>query len=63
MLMKLTLVLFTAAMRPFKIIFRTDGDEITTIVSGSAGSSNTDEQVGIPGGIIGFSLTYNQVAC
>jgi hypothetical protein len=51
-------------MRPFKIIFRTDGDEITTILTGTTtGSSNTDEQVGFPGGIIGFSLTYNQVAC
>lgn len=44
---------------PFRVHFHTDGDEVT----GPAGASNTDELDSAPGGIVGFSLDYTQVAC
>ena len=44
-------------MRPFKVIFKTDSNELTTTI----GSSDTNEEAGFPGGIIGFQLFYNQV--
>ena len=50
-------------MRPFKIIFRTDNDEVTNGAAASTNDPNMEEQNGTPGGIIGFSLNYNQVGC
>jgi len=49
------------ARRPFRITFRTDADEITSIAAGSA--DPLDEQAVFPGGIVGFSLAYTQTAC
>jgi len=60
---KTTLV--AAAVRPFKVIFKTDENEVTTAISISAFTSETF--AGIAGaataGIVGFSLTYWQAAC
>jgi hypothetical protein len=46
-------------MRPFKITFKTDANEVTTI----NGMANTNEESFAPGGIIGFQLTFTQIAC
>ena len=50
--------IFTAFMRPFKIIFKTDADEV------AAGATATlNEEATFPGGIIGFQLSFNQISC
>ena len=46
-------------MRPFKIIFKTDANEMTI----ANGDNANNEQSGIPGGIVGFQLTFNQIGC
>ena len=46
-------------MRPFRLIFKTDANEVT----GMAAGANVDERGTAPGGIIGFQLTYMQVSC
>jgi hypothetical protein len=47
-------------MRPFKIIFKTDANELT--IAAGATTSNSEETLA-PGGIIGFQLFYNQISC
>ena len=44
---------------PFTITFVTDGDEVST----TAGGQDTDELSSAPGGIVGFKLDYQQLAC
>jgi hypothetical protein len=45
--------------RPFRITFKTDSNEANV----GAADGTTNEAVDFPGGIIGFSLNYRQVAC
>jgi hypothetical protein len=47
-------------MRPFKITFKTDANELT-IAAGATAVNN--EESFAPGGIIGFQLFFNQIAC
>jgi len=49
-----------AQTRPFRLSLKTDADEGST---GTIDVANTNEQSEVPGGIIGFSLDYTQVAC
>ena len=51
------MVLFTgplnfdsAFMRPFKITFKSDSNELTT----ASGTADTNEESFVPGGIVGF---------
>ena len=50
---------FSGGRRLFKIIFKTDTDELTY----KDAMSNMDEQAAAPGGIIGFQLMYWQEPC
>jgi hypothetical protein len=50
-------------MRPFKVIFKTDANEMTTAVIGTATTAAINEQSAFPGGIIGFQLSFNQLSC
>jgi hypothetical protein len=54
--------LFLAFTRPFKIIFKTDANELTGI-AGIAISAANNEQSASPGGIIGFQLNFLQISC
>lgn len=47
--------------RPFRITFKSDSFEATTATG--ANMANVNEQNGMPAGIVGFSLNYQQVAC
>ena len=60
--LKTFLFLLSAARRPFRIAFRTDGDEVSNLV-GAAATADIDEQFIAPAGIIGFSLDYFQLSC
>eukprot|EP00095_Tigriopus_kingsejongensis_P012205 maker-scaffold767_size101014-snap-gene-0.9 protein:Tk12205 transcript:maker-scaffold767_size101014-snap-gene-0.9-mRNA-1 annotation:"PREDICTED: uncharacterized protein LOC100903241" len=55
-----------AQMRPFRVTFVTNGDEITalpdTIVT-NPGDPRINEQGAFPGGIVGFNLNYQQIDC
>ena len=44
-------------MRPFKITFKTDSNELTT----ASGTADTNEESFVPGGIVGFQLSFAQV--
>ena len=55
----LKLINFSAGRRPFRIIFKTDADEVTYKLA----MTNLDEQSAAPGGIIGFQLMYWQEPC
>jgi hypothetical protein len=53
-------------MRPFKVTFKTDANELT----GTAGDTSANELfggtnggTGVIGGIVGFSLNFFQIAC
>jgi hypothetical protein len=52
---------FSAFTRPFKVIFKTDANEITTGAGATAAIVN--EQAFAPGGIIGFQLSFIQISC
>ncbi|TRY61395.1 hypothetical protein TCAL_13401 [Tigriopus californicus] len=45
--------------RPFRVIFKTDADEVTGAIAGA----NENEQEAFPGGIIGFHLNYALQDC
>ena len=45
-------------MRPFRLTFKTDANEMTV-----AAAATTNELSVVPGGIIGFQLTYMQISC
>ena len=52
-----------AANRPFRVIFKSDANEVT-----GAAAANTNEQAAgaaapAIGGIVGFSLNFQQVSC
>jgi len=47
-----------ATLRPFRITFFSNADEVTTV--GALGTPANNEQVGAPGGIIGFALNWRQ---
>jgi hypothetical protein len=49
-------------MRPFKVIFKTDANEVTAGGAGAA-FAMTNEQGIFPGGIVGFQLTWLQTSC
>ena len=53
--------IFTARQLPFRVGVNFDAGEINAIVDASMAEKN--EFQGAPGGIIGFKLTYWQVAC
>jgi len=58
---------FPAANRPFRVIFKTDANEVT-IAAGAAAMANNNEQAAgaaapAIAGIVGFSLNYQQVSC
>ena len=57
--MILFVFVFVAAQAPFRIIFRTDEDEVT----GIATDASTNERFGSRSGTTGFSLSYFQGAC
>ena len=57
--MYVDLSLFPAIMRPFKIVFQTDANEVT--IANQMADKN--EQSFVPGGIIGFQLMYTQISC
>ena len=44
-------------MRPFKLTFKTDSNELTT----ASGTADTNEESFVPGGIVGFQLSFAQV--
>ena len=48
----------SARQVPFRVIFKTDGDEAT-----GAAAAITNELTGFPQGTIGFSLKYTQGSC
>ena len=52
-------------MRPFKVVFKTDANELAgpTTATAPAANANVNEAGAFPGGIIGFSLNYFQVGC
>eukprot|EP00095_Tigriopus_kingsejongensis_P001718 maker-scaffold539_size142544-snap-gene-0.26 protein:Tk01718 transcript:maker-scaffold539_size142544-snap-gene-0.26-mRNA-1 annotation:"hypothetical protein DAPPUDRAFT_240461" len=54
-------------MKPFRVTFVTNGDEVTTAPDGTraakTGDPRVNEQGLFPGGIMGFSLDYRQVNC
>ena len=52
-------LLVSAAVRPFRIRFETDATEVLTTDTDQSKS----ESYGAPGGIIGFNLSWKQVAC
>ena len=52
--------LITARITPFIIGVTTDADEVTTGVTMTDNTSNGNEQFKVPGGIVGFHLTYTQ---
>ena len=54
------LSIIVARQVPFRITFKTDGDEANV---GAATATNTNELGGIPSGAIGFSLKYVQNSC
>ena len=47
---------FSARVQPFLIGVYTDADEVT--IDSAADKATTNEMGKIPGGIVGFSLTY-----
>jgi hypothetical protein len=53
---------FLAFTRPFKIIFKTDANEVT-ITAGATGDASMNEQADSPGGIVGFQLSFVQISC
>ena len=56
----------SAAYRPFKVIFKTDANEITTgigITMAMANEANGGDANPSIGGIVGFSLNYFQLGC
>ena len=54
--------IFSAFTRPFQILFKTDANEATAS-TGALGATmaQLNEQSGVPGGIVGFQLNFNQV--
>jgi hypothetical protein len=52
-------IYFSAWMRPFKVTFKTDANEVTA----NGGNAILNEESFAPGGIVGFQLTYTQIAC
>ena len=46
---------------PFRLTLKTDENEVTT--GNNAIDADDNEQNGMPGGIIGFSLNYQQISC
>ena len=52
-------------MRPFKVVFKTNANELTgaTIAMPPTTTPDLNEAGIFPGGIIGFSLNYFQVGC
>ncbi|TRY61925.1 hypothetical protein TCAL_16251 [Tigriopus californicus] len=51
--------LVSAQQRPFRVIFKTDGDEDAIGIS----SATANEQGQLPGGIIGFHLNFALQDC
>ena len=51
----------SAQVRPFRISFKTDADEIAT--NDGINQNKNNEQNGAPGGITGFRLSYVQNDC
>eukprot|EP00095_Tigriopus_kingsejongensis_P001495 maker-scaffold124_size330879-snap-gene-2.11 protein:Tk01495 transcript:maker-scaffold124_size330879-snap-gene-2.11-mRNA-1 annotation:"conserved hypothetical protein" len=45
--------------RPFRMTFKTDDSEVASMTMGA----NMNEQSGLPGGIVGFYLNWEQQAC
>ncbi|XP_059079183.1 uncharacterized protein LOC131877512 isoform X2 [Tigriopus californicus] len=50
-------------IKPFQIVVQTDLDEVTSDVAANADGADTNEMSLGPGGIIGFSLNYQQISC
>ena len=46
---------------PFRVQFKTNADENAS--SNNADKAKANEQNGAPGGIVGFMLSYAQIAC
>ena len=54
----------TAQALPFTVQVKTDADEVAIADNvGAAGVGKTNEQDLAPGGIVGFSLNFMQLAC
>ena len=57
---------FSATRTPFKVFFRTDGNELEFDSQAAAAAQTvkqtaiTNEEIAFPGGIIGFSLDFTQ---
>ena len=49
---------------PFQVQFKTDADEaVGKDAAAAPGVANENEQDSSPGGILGFSLNFMQIAC
>ena len=53
--------MFSGQTVPFRIQFKTDGDEVAR--SNDDRKAKRNEQNGAPGGIVGFMLSYVQIPC
>jgi hypothetical protein len=51
-------------MRPFKVVFKTDSNEMTgTVIQTSKNELFSGAAAPMIGGIVGFSLNYFQISC
>ncbi len=48
---------------PFRLTFKTDADEVSDATAAADEEADVEEQSEAPGGIIGFSLDYQQQPC
>ena len=55
--------LLSATMAPYRIVFKTDADEVAGTVTDNTNEAFTNEQGELPGGIIGFNLNFVQQDC
>ena len=62
----------TAQVQPFRLTFRTDGNEVVTATGQNtddadevvtAMGQNTEERDNAPCGTVGFKLDYTQISC
>lgn len=52
-----------ASMAPYRIVFKTDADEVAGAVIDAMDEAFTNEQGELPGGIVGFNLNFVQQDC
>lgn len=50
-------------MAPYRIVFKTDADEVAAPVTDGVDEAEVNEQGELPGGIVGFNLNFAQQNC